>query len=1421
MKIRLFSTLVSFLALTTASGFAQGGYTLNLPVGQSLLCNQLDHGSNTADILFPNPSGQRDGDQLRYEYNCTNASFTIVTFDSAQPTGFGDALDINPVPAPVLAPGTGFFYANNSVSNSITFTGTPHVPVLPIRGLLTCGDGTYYVLSRQTNDIGTYENITGFSPQEGSEVQTWNGFGFVTNRFSSGAWTLGAPSLGVGQAAKFFIPSGATSLTAREHINNHTMLEAMANGYYQIQQEFGLDPASTINWTATYNATGWTGSVIGTLYNKSLTINYSGVTAYGANQNATNTFSASGVNGTNAITINGAAVWVYNPVTGGYTNMDFEDHGDVETPRLKWWVVAVEVVGGGAVGALFDDGAGALAGAALGLSISAAGAKNSINGPDPTNPGTPTRPSLPATVDEGVSFVPATNQLVTRVFGTGTENANVRNQVFLSGNWASGHASGFGYVGSSTMVQFAGLTHTALSNAGLDLQPNRLTVANIGTNGQDGVEIALPSVEAWEGHWQALDPTNGLPVGAYLESQIFGTAGSVSNGLLGSWQLTKAGTSNYVVTADFLPMGATTVTLQVYDGTNLVATSSGQSGTLGTLNGCVDDDHWGNPVPPGPFGLPGPFGGGLTMFGPVSFTFQGGGGTVQGDRLVILPEGASPVSSLSRTRLLASGIPQIILTEEHVVTLLGFELMNVTTILESLTSGTTRVGEFLGASDFSNTTWSGSYTVSNWTYTVSGTCNGKSFSLDYVGTLSNSWGQDVVVSFTGTGVANTVTVLIQGQMLWKYDSTNDDYLGMDYSDLSKFGTNTIWGWVVGGEVVVGVATGVAVGVGLGSLLPPAGVVAGVKAGALATGLLVGISAGIKDTLALRVGPPPEPPGPDAPSITDTITVAPWLSTNIVTGINSLQSSVFAYGFAASAVTGTYTTGHISGAIGPITTGQYAGLTHTSLGKAMLSVNLNQLTINNLGTNGQDGVEIALNGKESFAAQWEDLDPTQTLAVGAYLQMNAIGTGGSVSNGLLGSMRVTKTATSNYIVTANFPSSGTNTFTVRVYNGTNLAASKGGLSGTLCTVPIWPFDIEPCPGPYNPYPPYDEIGGGPIMGLTWHRPGPWLIAVSGGPTVLGDAVTIVPDDLPSVISLSSVQLLASGISQIIITNENVSVEYAGLRHTSLGDASFTLLGSRPKLKIENLGSSGQDGVSIALHDVAQWAAAWEPLEQNGTPLPEGAYLQMQLIGTGNGRTNDIVGIVTTTMGTSSSVVSADFSMVGATNLTVQVYAGTTLVGQVTGLPMGIIFRDPNDPLPFPHFPCDCSACSSYGCNTPDLTYCGTQTFIIGTGNEVFSGDRVLIIPQGPPFEGSISTVNLVASQIPAITFTNEVVSPLVLNVSSSSTKLKLKWFGTGQPQQSSNLNTWTDVTNAVSPFVVPIGPTNQFYRIKQSMGHESF
>ena len=99
-------------------------------------------------------------------------------------------------------------------------------------------------------------------------------------------------------------------------------------------------------------------------------------------------------------------------------------------------------------------------------------------------------------------------------------------------------------------LSYAGLGHTSLGNAVLTATDTRLTVSNLGSSGQDGVSIALPSnLTGWEAHWQNPDPSDALPVGAYLKQQVVGPGSDGTSGVLGTVQVTKAGTgiSNHSV----------------------------------------------------------------------------------------------------------------------------------------------------------------------------------------------------------------------------------------------------------------------------------------------------------------------------------------------------------------------------------------------------------------------------------------------------------------------------------------------------------------------------------------------------------------------------------------------------------------------------------------------------------------------------------------------------------------------------------------------------------------------------------------------------------------------------------------------------------------------------------------------------------
>jgi len=123
------------------------GY-VNVPaqVGYTTMDNPLsNNGNNSATNLFNTTSGANDG-SIILTWAGTHYSQTV--FDSGQTTGFASASTGLAVPAPILPPGQGFLFNNQSgSSNTITFTGSVAVD----------GPGT------ATNVVGVTTNILSHS----------------------------------------------------------------------------------------------------------------------------------------------------------------------------------------------------------------------------------------------------------------------------------------------------------------------------------------------------------------------------------------------------------------------------------------------------------------------------------------------------------------------------------------------------------------------------------------------------------------------------------------------------------------------------------------------------------------------------------------------------------------------------------------------------------------------------------------------------------------------------------------------------------------------------------------------------------------------------------------------------------------------------------------------------------------------------------------------------------------------------------------------------------------------------------------------------------------------------------------------------------------------------------------------------------
>jgi hypothetical protein len=274
-------------------------------------------------------------------------------------------------------------------------------------------------------------------------------------------------------------------------------------------------------------------------------------------------------------------------------------------------------------------------------------------------------------------------------------------------------------------------------------------------------------------------------------------------------------------------------------------------------------------------------------------------------------------------------------------------------------------------------------------------------------------------------------------------------------------------------------------------------------------------------------------------------------------------------------------------------------------------------------------------------------------------------------------------------------------------------------------------------------------------------------------------------------------------------------YQGLTNTSLGNA--TLAASNGTLIVSNLGSSGQDGVSIAWPpSLSGLDVTWQSLDPSNT-LPVGAYIQEDIIGTAGAITNGLLGTVTMTKlcatcganNGSNYVISADFSPIGVSNYTVQAYLQGVLVAQAT--------NQPGPAVAYSDFWGDSgctppSAVTGGGWDWETNLTGGSLPLVTIAGLAGVQCDQLYIVPEN--VSGISTAFQLTASGVPSLTITEVTVSPLVLNMSQTQQTLTLQWFGSGVLQTSFDLQNWTVVNGATSPCAVTMGACNQYFRISQ-------
>ena len=312
-----------------------------------------------------------------------------------------------------------------------------------------------------------------------------------------------------------------------------------------------------------------------------------------------------------------------------------------------------------------------------------------------------------------------------------------------------------------------------------------------------------------------------------------------------------------------------------------------------------------------------------------------------------------------------------------------------------------------------------------------------------------------------------------------------------------------------------------------------------------------------------------------------------------------------------------------------------GLPHTVLGQAELNLdNLGSLHISNIGSSGQDGVAIDL-GQSGGLSTLAPVGFPPAAPDGAYMLSTTVHNDAQLTT----SMRIQRTGSVVRTI-LDFTNLGATTRQVRAFKDGHLVASvvhsgawdleltSGATAGTVCNI---------CTG--------GDQRDNTAVYYTIKKPAV-AATLANGQVVTADTFEFRPvDPQVTVIYTSEAGLTASGMSEMVISREEIA--QLGVFHGPLGGAN--LEAPFGALSVANIGSSGQDGVSIDLGRVNSFDIGLDPiLDGNGDPLQNaGAYLDATAVGSlGNVPDQPLGTLRVTQLALGNYQITADFTDIGS-------------------------------------------------------------------------------------------------------------------------------------------------------------------------------
>ncbi len=354
---------------------------------------------------------------------------------------------------------------------------------------------------------------------------------------------------------------------------------------------------------------------------------------------------------------------------------------------------------------------------------------------------------------------------------------------------------------------------------------------------------------------------------------------------------------------------------------------------------------------------------------------------------------------------------------------------------------------------------------------------------------------------------------------------------------------------------------------------------------------------------------------------------------------------------------------------------FKGLLHEAEGNAQLSISNGFLQVANIGSSGLDGVCIDLGASQSHTVVFD----VQGASRGSQMEITTRGTLNGVPDQDIWTITsVNQGSTNGIILDTSIVDAGQ----LRVE-----AFLDGEPQGQVvwAPVPIFPPIIiieipdEGCwVNPFDPQIPDDIFGDmatGPECWATFRLPNPGPVTLTNGPTVIADEIVLASSQQAnSVDALSQTVMRGSGITSFRLADEMLGM--FGNPHRAEGNAM--ILGDAGTLTVQNIGSSGLDGVCIDLDSVpGGFMAELEPIGM-GQP---GRCVRLDAFG-------DVAGMRDVNLGTSSLErtgfgleLSADYSALGAAQARIDVFEAGVFSGSVVvpaGGLLGTVLPGPNGP-----------------------------------------------------------------------------------------------------------------------------------------------